>query len=81
MLFLTIEKLTGLIPNARALGTLNLIANLFDNGSHATTVVGSFQVSTTVNILKLNFLNQYSFFNVFFLFKVWLDCFASYNSP
>ena len=53
MLFLTIEKLTGLIPNARALGTLNLIANLFDNGSHATTVVGSFQVSATVNIQKL----------------------------
>ena len=48
MIFLTIEKITGIIPNAHAIGTLNLIANLFDNGSHATTVVGAFQVSLTV---------------------------------
>jgi hypothetical protein len=48
MLFLCIEKITGIIPDAHAVGTLNLIANLFDNGSHATTVVGAFQVSMTV---------------------------------
>ena len=52
MLFLAIEKITGIIPNAHAVGTLNLIANLFDNGSHATTVVGAFQVSLTVIFLN-----------------------------
>ncbi len=48
LLFLTIEKMTSLLPNTRALGTLNLIANFFDNSMHGTTVVGEFQVSTTV---------------------------------
>jgi hypothetical protein len=47
--FLVIEKITGLIPNAHALGTLNLIANFFDNSAHGTTVVGAFQVSATVS--------------------------------
>ena len=46
--FLLIDKITGLIPNAHALGVLNLIANFFDNSAHGTTVVGAFQVSTTV---------------------------------
>jgi len=51
-LFLMIEKITGFIPNTHALGTLNLIANFFDNSAHGTTVVGAFEVSLTVIELK-----------------------------
>jgi len=54
--FLVIEKITGLIPNAHALGTLNLIANFFDNSAHGTTVVGAFQVSTTVRQIQAKIL-------------------------
>jgi hypothetical protein len=50
LIFLLIEKVTEMIPNAHALGTLNLIANFFDNSAHGTTVVGAFQVSLTVSL-------------------------------
>jgi hypothetical protein len=50
LVFLLIEKVTEMIPNAHALGTLNLIANFFDNSAHGTTVVGGFQVSLTVSL-------------------------------
>ena len=60
-LFLMIEKITGLIPNAHALGILNLVANFFDNSAHGTTVVGAFEVSLTVyNLINLQYL---MFFN------------------
>lgn len=52
-IFLTIEKFTELIPNAHALGTLNLIANVVDNSAHGTTVVGSFQNSVKFGIIAL----------------------------
>jgi hypothetical protein len=54
--FLTIEKLTSLIPDTHALGTLNLIANFFDNSAHGTTVVGAFNVSFTVINTKFIFI-------------------------
>jgi hypothetical protein len=57
-LFLIIEKITGLIPNAHALGTLNLIANFFDNSAHGTTVVGAFQVSNMVKKLYLFYIHK-----------------------
>lgn len=52
-IFLVIEKITGLIPHAHALGTLNLVANFFDNSAHGTTVVGAFQVSATFGMIAL----------------------------
>ena len=39
--FLMIDKLTGLVPQARFLGILNLIANFSDNIAHGATVVSS----------------------------------------
>lgn len=51
--FLLIEKITNLIPNMHALGTLNLIANFFDNSAHGTTVVGAFQVSFKFGMIAL----------------------------
>lgn len=53
VVFLSIEKLTELIPNAHALGTLNLIANFVDNSAHGTTVVGSFQTSMKFGLVAL----------------------------
>ncbi len=46
--FLVIEKVTELVPNAHALGTLNLVANFLDNTAHGTSVVGAFQNSIKV---------------------------------
>lgn len=48
LLFMIVEILTELVPNAHALGTLNLIANFLDNSVHGTTVVGAFQNSFKV---------------------------------
>jgi hypothetical protein len=45
--FLTIDKLSQ-IADAQALGTINLVANFFDNMTHGTTVVGAFMISTKV---------------------------------
>lgn len=52
-IFLTIEKFTELIPNAHALGTLNLVANFVDNSAHGTTVVGAFQTSIKFGLVAL----------------------------
>jgi zinc transporter ZupT len=53
MIFLIIEKTTGLIPGAHALGVLNLLANFFDNMAHGTTVVGAFQNSAKFGLVAL----------------------------
>jgi hypothetical protein len=47
---LIIEKVTELVPDAHALGTLNLIANFLDNSAHGTTVVGAFQNSLKASL-------------------------------
>lgn len=52
-IFMTIEKFTELIPNAHALGTLNLIANFVDNSAHGTTVVGAFETSVKFGLVAL----------------------------
>lgn len=44
-LYIIIDKLTGLMPNAHAIGTMNLVANFFENSAHATSVVGAFKSS------------------------------------
>lgn len=65
MLFLCIEKITGIIPDAHAVGTLNLIANLFDNGSHATTVSNSlFRFSRCISLIKLVYIKVVGAFQV-----------------
>ncbi len=51
--FLTIEKFTELVPNAHALGVLNLIANFVDNSAHGTTVVGAFEASVKFGLVAL----------------------------
>ena len=48
-LYLVIDKMTGMIPNAHALGTLNLVANFFENSAHGTTVGGAFRTSFWVS--------------------------------
>ncbi|RNA18809.1 zinc transporter ZIP13 -like protein [Brachionus plicatilis] len=53
LLFLIVEILTELVPNAHALGTLNLIANFLDNSVHGTTVVGAFKNSFKFGMVAL----------------------------
>lgn len=62
VIFLIIEKTTELIPNAHALGTLNLIANFLDNSAHGTSVVGAFQNSLKVNISKFFYFFKFKMF-------------------
>ena len=68
-LYLVIDKMTGMVPNAHALGTLNLVANFFENSAHGTTVVGAFRTSFWVSLDVLrDFLLD--FWLMFFWFQV-----------
>jgi hypothetical protein len=60
-LFLVIEKVTELVPNAHALGTLNLVANFLDNTAHGTSVVGAFQNSFKVSFDRFGYLRFFLF--------------------
>ena len=42
-----------MVPNAHALGTLNLIANVLDNTAHGTSVIGAFQNSFKFGLVAL----------------------------
>ena len=53
LIFLVIEKITESNSNTRALGTLNLIANFFDNSVHGITVVRFFYNLNEKNIMYI----------------------------